>query len=78
MAPEKLSPTEPLKIHYTILSCVYTIMNWLTVRSGFGDILTFVDTRWYTLKFVSSHLKGLHYNELAHCLLSVWRYFDIR
>ena len=27
------------------LSCVYTITNWLSVRSACGDTLTFVDTR---------------------------------
>ena len=29
-----------------------------TFCSAFGDILTFVDTRWYTLKFVSLTVKG--------------------
>ena len=33
------------------------ITNWLTVCSAFGDILTFVDTPWYTLKSVSSTVK---------------------
>ena len=33
-------------------------MNWLSVRSALKDILTFVDTHWYTLKFISSMVKG--------------------
>ena len=40
------------------LSHLYTITIWLSIRSAFGDILTFVDTRWYTLKLVSSIIKG--------------------
>ena len=35
------------------LSRLYTLMNWLSVRSACGDILTFVDTRWCALKVVA-------------------------
>ena len=48
----------PEKIVFVVALYVYTITNWLSVRSAVGDILTFVDTRWYTLKFVSSTIKG--------------------
>ena len=40
------------------LSRIYSITNWLSMRSVFGDILTFVDTPWYTLKFITSMVKG--------------------
>ena len=48
------------RFRFLLHPVVYTIHvpNWLSVRSAFGDILTFVDTRWYTLKFDSSTVKG--------------------
>ena len=40
------------------LSGIYSITNWLSMRSVFGDILTFIDTPWYTLKFITSMVKS--------------------